>query len=49
MTKKRNTNKDTSSGRTGIGPMVLIGGGALFVVAILYATGAFSFLEGNGA
>jgi hypothetical protein len=48
MTKQRNAGKDGASDRKGAGFLVLLIGGILFVVAVLYAVGAFSFLTENG-
>jgi len=49
MTKKRNASGKGASeqGRTGF--LVLLIGGALFAIAVLYALGAFSFLSSNGS
>ncbi|MBR9975163.1 MAG: hypothetical protein KFF77_06250, partial [Bacteroidetes bacterium] len=48
MTKKRHpvSSAPRSAGRTGAA--VLIGGGVLFVLAIVYAIGGFSWLSDDG-
>ncbi len=48
MTKKRKSGNDSAARQNGLGMLILVAGGILFAVAILYAFGAFSFLEGNG-
>jgi hypothetical protein len=48
MTRKKSSRNTNAAQRGGPGGMVLIAGGVLFIIAILYAFGAFSFLEGNG-
>lgn len=49
MTKKRNAADSDSRRSGGLGAAVLIGGGVLFVLAVVYAVGGFSWLSENGS
>jgi hypothetical protein len=48
MSKKRNAAQSTATASSRSGLAVLIGGGVLFVVAVVYAVGGFGWLAGDG-